>query len=423
MELTEYLAVLRRHWRIWIGLTLISLLLAAVALETSPRTYQATARVFVAASPTISNSAQFVNQRAKSYPAVAESQAVLGPVIEKLGLDLTSAQLRALVSADNPVDTSQVEITTTGPDPEQAATISNAVAEQMAQVVEDLETPPSGDRPVTLTVNDPATAPTKAVSPVAAYVLGLGLLAGLFIGLAAAVVRSRLDTRLYSELDIRRAWGQDDDVDVLLPPRGRARQSALTGRPAAALARRLELAAEDRPIRVAVLSPAPEELRAARGLAEEVAVELRGREMPTTVAGPGLAGAPLVDERPHIRLEVTDPLAPLRFWRDVASRYEGVVIVLPRGRVDAAELHEVRTILRNAGIRPLSLVLVGRTRRAARAGAASTTSAPSPSRVRSTSDAESGARRMRVPEPALAVKAAMAAVVEGARPERPSAKS
>jgi hypothetical protein len=40
-----------------------------------------------------------------------------------------------------------------------------------------------------------------------------------------------------------------------------------------------------------------------------------------------------------------------------------VVIVLPRGRVDAAELREVRAILRHAGIRPLSLVLTGRTRR------------------------------------------------------------
>ena len=379
MELTEYLAVLRRHWRIWLGCTVVGLLLATVVLQLTPKTYEATARVFVSASPSISNSAQFVNQRAKSYPDVATSQAVLGPVIEQLGLEGTTADLRARISADNPVDTSQVQITTSGLDPEEAAKISNAVAEQLAEVVEELETPASGNRPVTLTVNDPATVPSRPVAPVALYLLGLGLVAGLFLGLAAAVVRSRLDTRLWSEDDVRRAWG-DDAVEVLAPRRGRAARSALTGRPATALARRLELTAEDEALRVAVLSPSPDELRAARELAEDVAVELRGRELLTTVTGPGVGGGPVPDDRYRVRLEVTDPLAPLRFWRDVASHSDGVVLVVPRGRVDEIELREVRGILRTAGITPLAIVLTGRARRrvgSADAGAAAPAARPS----------------------------------------------
>jgi len=401
MELTEYLAVLRRHWRIWVGCTAVALLVAAVVLQVTPRTYEATARVFVAASPSISNSAQFVNQRAKSYPGVAGSQAVLGPVIERLGLDETTSELRARVEADNPVDTSQVQITTSGPDPEEAAAIANAVAEQMAEVVEELETPQSGNRPVTLTVNDPATVPTRPVAPVALYVLALGLIAGLFLGLAVAIVRSRLDSRLYTEDDVRRAWG-DDDLDVLGPRRGRAARSALTGRSATALARRLELAAEDRTLRVAVLSPSPDELRSARALAEDVAVELRGREMPTTVTGPGLAGGLIVDDRSQIRLEVTDPLAPLRFWRDVASRYDGVVLVVPRGRVDEAELREVRGILRTAGITPLAVVLTGRARgrkeKAQEGTPAQAAALPSlPDELRTTSDPAATTRRVTPP--------------------------
>jgi capsular polysaccharide biosynthesis protein len=396
MELTEYLAVLRRHWRIWVGCTAVALLIATVVLQVTPRTYEATARVFVAASPSISNSAQFVNQRAKSYPGVAGSQAVLGPVIERLGLDETTSELRARVTADNPVDTSQVQITTSGRDPEEAAAIANAVAEQMAEVVEELETPQSGNRPVSLTVNDPATVPTRPVAPVAVYILALGLIAGLFLGLAAAIVRSRLDSGLYSEDDVRRAWGEGD-LDVLAPRRGRAARSALTGRPAAALARRLELAAENRTLRVAVLSASPDELLAARALAEDVAVELRGRELTTTVTGPGLAGGQLLDDRSQIRLEVTDPLAPLRFWRDVASRYDGVVLVVPRGRVDEAELREVRGILRRAGLTPLAVVLTARTaRRANPVDDAAAPAAPLPSlpeELRTTSDPEATTRR------------------------------
>jgi hypothetical protein len=207
-------------------------------------------------------------------------------------------------------------------------------------------------------------------------------MAGLFVGLGAAVVRSRLDSRLHGDPDVRRAWGEDEDVEVLAPRRGRARRSALTGRPAIALARRFELSAEERPLRVAVLCPATHELRAAHGFAEEVAGELRGREIATTVTGPGLAGAPIVDDRPHVRLEVVDPVAPLRFWRDAASRYDGIVIVVPRGRVDRADLREVRGILRSVGIPVLSIVLTGRLRR--RAGASAevptpVTTAPVPS--------------------------------------------
>jgi capsular polysaccharide biosynthesis protein len=394
MELTEYLAVLRRHWRIWVGCTVAALVVAGVVLQLTPQTYEASARVFVSASPSISNSAQYVNQRAKSYPSVAVSQAVLSPVIDRLGLDETTSELRSRVTAENPVDTSQVEITISGRDPDEAAAIANAVAEQMAKVVEEIETPASGNRPVTLTVNDPATVPTQPVAPVALYILGLGLIAGLFVGLAAAVVRSRVDSRLHDEDDVRRVWGSDEDLDLLAPRRGRAGRSPLTGRPATALARRLELAADVRPVRVAVLSPSPDEGRAARVLAEEVAVELRGREIATTVTGAGLAGGPGLDQRPHVRLEVTDPLAPLRFWRDAAARYDGAVLVIPRGRVDEAELREVRGILRNAGLKILAVVLSGRHPRPSAADDAPvSTPLPSlPAELRSTSEPGGTAR-------------------------------
>ncbi|UOX99763.1 YveK family protein [Blastococcus sp. PRF04-17] len=411
MELTEYVAVLRRHWRIWIGCTVVSVLAALLVLQVTPRTYEATARVFVSASPSISNSAQYVNQRAKSYPAVAASQAVLGPVIERLGLDETVTELRGRVSAENPPDTSQVQVTTSSGDPEEAAAIANAVAEQLADVVEELETPQSGNRPVTLTVNDPATVPVRPVSPVALFVLALGLVAGLFVGLAAAIVRSRLDTSVHSEDDVRRVWGEQD-LDVLAPRRGRARRSALTGRAATALARRLELIAGDRSLRVALLCPSPDELRAARALAEDVAVELRGRELPTTVTGPGVAGGSVADERQLIRLEVADPLAPLRFWREVAARYDGVVLVVPVGRVDEAELLEVRRILRDVHLRPLAVVLArGRgVQRAGRKPPSPTVLPGPPAELRTASDPAATARRVPPPAPGSGAGAVTATV-------------
>jgi capsular polysaccharide biosynthesis protein len=357
MELTDYLAVVRRHWRIWVASTVLGLVAGAAVLQLTPPTYEATARVFVSVSPSIPSSAQFVNQRVKSYPQVALSQAVLGTVIEKLDLDLTARELRARVSADNPADTSQVEVSVSGRDPEEAAAIANEVAEQLTEVVQDLETPASGNRPVTLTVSDPAAVPVQPVAPVALFVLALGLCLGLFPGLAAAVIYSRMDSRLHTESDVRRAWGPDRSLDLLVVRSGRAGRSPLTGDPATGLARRLELAAEGRPIRIALVSPAPDGSHTARRLGEDVATQLVARGISAAVADLDVSGPVPDQQHARVRLEVGDPLAPLRVWREIAVRDDGVVLVLPRGRVQDAELREVRDILRDAGIEPLAVVL------------------------------------------------------------------
>lgn len=358
MELTDYLAVLRRHWRVWLGVTVLAIVIAAVALITTPKLYAARAGVFVSVSPSIPNSGQFVLQRVKSYPDVAVSRAVLDPVIDELGIDESFTELAGRLSADNPPDTSQVEIVATGHDPEETAAIANAVATELTSVVEDLETPASRDHPVRLTVTDPATVPSSPVAPVPLHVLGLGLVVGLFLGLAAAVVRARLDKALYTEADVRRVWGEDDGLIVIAPHRGRAGRSALTGNPARVLARRLELTSEGRPICVVLLSPAPDQVRACRALADTVVTELDGHGVPTAVTGPIDGAEPQAgDDRIQVRLDIGDPMSPLRVWQKGTARYDGVVLVVPAGQVVEAELREVHELLRAAELEPLAAVV------------------------------------------------------------------
>ncbi len=361
MELRDYLAALRRHWVIWVGATLVGALAGLLVFTVTPKTYEASSTVFVSVSPSIPNSASFVQQRVKSYPEIVTSEAVLAPVREELGLYASLAILRTRVTATNPPDTTQLHVTVSGPDGAEAAAIANAVADRFADVVETLETPSSGDEPVHLTVADPAVAPTSPSSPVLLYLVALGLVAGLFLGLAGAVVRSRMDTTLHSEDGVRRAWGEDAaDTEFLVQPSGRARRSALTGQAAATLARRLELRAEEGPVRVVVLSPSPAEEQATRAFAEQVTQVLAGRGLDATVTGPGALSGATGDARSRIRLDVADPLSSLRFWKDVAQRRDGVVLVVESGRVDDQELREMRTILGSAGITPIAVVLVPR---------------------------------------------------------------
>src|SRR5688572_21528063 len=116
MELRDYLLALRRYWTTWLGVTGAALLVALGVVLISPPSYQATAQVFVASLGEGTSGSQFVNQRVTSYPDVARSSAVLGPVIEDLDLAESVADLRARVSASNPAETSQIDIAVTDAD-------------------------------------------------------------------------------------------------------------------------------------------------------------------------------------------------------------------------------------------------------------------------------------------------------------------
>lgn len=350
MELRDYGVALRRHWKTGAGLALACLLAAVVVVLATPATYRATAQVFVASTGEGTSGAQFVNQRVTSYPDVARSRAVLDPVIEDLGLDESFADLRARVEATNPLETSQIDIAVTGRDAAEAARVADAVAEEFGTVVERLERPTGAASPVDLTVTNPATVPTSPASPQTGLLLALALVVGLALGAAAAVVRSRLDGRLHSADDVRAAWGGADDVPVLARPVGRARRSALIGRPAAVLARRLEALAEDRPVSVVVVSPSPDS--APESLVEEVAAELRAAGLAAARTDDAAVAGPV-----RVRLSVGSPLLPLSGWRRVAGTADAVVVAVAPGQVQRAELTELRTVLSAAGVRPLALVL------------------------------------------------------------------
>ncbi|SDF11947.1 Capsular polysaccharide biosynthesis protein [Blastococcus fimeti] len=364
MELRDYLAALRRYWTTWVGVTLAAVTVALVVVLSASPTYEAKASVFVAASSSESNSgAQFIKQRVTSYPDVADSEAVLGPVIEDMGLTTTVAQLRARVSADNPLESSQIDILVTDPDAEQAAAIANAVADEFRRVVEQLETPSEGEAPVSLTVTDPANTPSSPVSPQPALFLGLGLVVGLALGAALAVIRSRTDTRLHTEDDVRAAWGADgDELAVLSTARRGRRAHRLAGRPASLVARRLATPVGSMPVRAVVLGVDPEDdHQVARTFADEVAGELVEGGVAANVTGP--VGGPAKAAKPfEVQLATATPRVPLSEWRAVGERYDGVVLVAESGRVDGADLREIRAILATASARLLAVVLLPRRR-------------------------------------------------------------
>jgi capsular polysaccharide biosynthesis protein len=392
MELQDYAAALRRNWATWLGLTLAGVLAALAVVLIAPPSFEATAQVFVASTREENSGWQFVSERVGSYPDIAESRTVLEPVIDGLDLDEDFADLRGRVSATNPPDTSQIDISVTHVDPEVAADIANAVADRFQSVVEQLERPRDSASPVNLTVTDPATASATPVFPVPGLILPLGAVVGLGLGLAAAVWRGHRDTRVYRPEDVRAAWGTDGDRLAVLASPARRRDRGLDGRPQALLARRLEPLAADRLVRVVALTPGTDEA-IARAFVENLADELARWGVPVTVGtkpptgtGPDSAG---------VHVAWATRLTPMRDWRGTAPDCD-VVVVAECGRTEEDDLRELRSVLEVTGVRTLAVVLVGRLRGGSRVPAGAGTDEPSAKTTAKTT-APSGARRADMP--------------------------
>jgi capsular exopolysaccharide synthesis family protein len=208
MDLREYLRIAARYW--WLILLGGALGLAAGfgIVTASTREYTAGAQIFVATASAV-DSAQlaagnmFTEARVQSYVSIATSPRVTEPVIRRLELPVTPAQLASQISASARLNTVLIDIAVRDRSPDQAARLANAVATQFSSVVADLEdTSRSGRSPVKLTVTRPATVPTAASSPRTTLDLTLGLLVGVVLGFGVAVLRKTLDNSVASPDDL-----------------------------------------------------------------------------------------------------------------------------------------------------------------------------------------------------------------------------
>lgn len=430
MELREYVAVVGRRWRWLAASLLVCLLIALAAALLTPRTWTAQTQVFVS-STTESTSPQFLQQRVKSYPDIASSAEVLDPVRDTLALDMSLAQLRAAVEAENPVDTSQINIAVTLRDPQQAADVADAVAEEFSSAVERLETTGSGSSPVTLTVTNPAAVPTSPASPQIPLLVALGLVCGLGLGIAAAVVRDRWDTRVWTPDDVRAAWGAT--VPDVLSTRGRREPG---DRAAQVLARRIERRALNGPVRVLIAAPTERGTAAVAELTGEVTDVLTRRGL--VVGGPddtapaaegaeaaegAVEGEQTPTRRPDVLLASVPPDAALSTWRAEVAGSDGVVVVCPPGSADRVDVFELGQLLDGVEAVVVGIVFAapnGRSRRTRGDGSTVAAAPAAPARpaiARRPAVEETGWARLTSPaEPAPAADQVEAPV----RPARPA---
>ncbi len=230
VDLRGYLRLFRRRWRVVLIAVLVGLGLAVTANLITPRSFRAQAEVFVSLRESAGGTAGayqgnlFSQDRVKSYAQIVDSPAVTAPVLRTLGLDLTPAQLGSRIRASVPAGTVLIDISVTDGSPVRARDLTNAVARQFGQVVSDLESAgPRRPSTVSVTVVRPAAVPTQPVSPRQGMNVGLGLLAGLALGTALAVLREILDTSVKTSEDLRSLTGSAALGEIDFDPDASAR--------------------------------------------------------------------------------------------------------------------------------------------------------------------------------------------------------
>jgi capsular polysaccharide biosynthesis protein len=202
MDLGMYLAVLRRRWLVVLAATLVGLITAAAVIPFSAQRYESTARAVFGAQNAgtgqdMAYAGGYVQSRMQTYKGLATTPTVLDPVIDDLGLDTTAARLADQITvATSQIDT-LIDITVSDVHARQAARIADTVVAELITAVDRLENPPASQTDAARVhgvVAADATVATSPSSPRIPFMLLVGLLLGLFVGLSGVLLEHALRT-------------------------------------------------------------------------------------------------------------------------------------------------------------------------------------------------------------------------------------
>jgi len=234
-ELRAVMTGLRRYWRSVVGCVLAGLAAASLLTAATPRTYQSTMTFFVAtaANSQATNQLQqdeFAQRRINSYVGVMNSELLASRVITATGLELEPDDIIGMISSSVDPDTVLMNVTITDTSPDRSLVIAKAIASNFDTVIGEVENRSRGAGVQLRVVSGPTLNPDP-VTPRTSLNLGLGLLLGVGLGVAQALLRDRVDTSFHSREELARVTGVP--VLAMLQTQASSRKQApilLTGR-------------------------------------------------------------------------------------------------------------------------------------------------------------------------------------------------
>jgi capsular exopolysaccharide synthesis family protein len=207
--------IIASRWKV-VVIALAACLAGAVAITAvQTKVYQASATILVSVSgavtvPDAYAATQAAQQRLSSYAEIAGSRLVAQRAIDQLHVPLTAEQLIDSTKVSYTPESTLFRLSVTDTDPQRAAALASAMADSFAAVVPEVDPRVQLSQPADpmvgssfateqttaaakATVVEEPTVPQHAVSPVPVRNAALGLIAGLVLGVALALIREATD--------------------------------------------------------------------------------------------------------------------------------------------------------------------------------------------------------------------------------------
>lgn len=223
------LAVVRTKYLALTTWTLLGAAAAGVINLLLPVVYEATAKIVIATpywndstavipdlnfvgKPPQSYGDEFTQQRMATYARLVTTPLVTNRVAEQLRLGRSGEDLAKKLSGHMVPDTVILQVRAQDDSPVRAATIADAAAQQTADVIKELERPPySLVSPVQPVLTEPASVPSRPISPRTLSNIVCGSIIGFLLGLTwLAVYAARRDSP-----ELARFRGGDTGTDEL----------------------------------------------------------------------------------------------------------------------------------------------------------------------------------------------------------------
>ena len=204
--LREYARAIRQWWRVVVVITLVVVGLGAGYLLLKPVKYEATA-VFFVSTPRDDAGTQYqgdayARARMLSYVPLGQSLDLAREVVAKTRLDIDPGVLAASTALKPETESVLLVLTVDTSSPQTALVAAQGYVPVLQQRVNDLESVPGALNPrAELNVVQSPTVSGTPAGTAAWMVLGATAVLGLFLGLAGAVIRALVDTRVRTAQD------------------------------------------------------------------------------------------------------------------------------------------------------------------------------------------------------------------------------